>query len=214
MALLNNAIVLRRYTSLPSVLHLLREKQIVLLSPATWDDRNDRFFMNRYKEEKNLKTLLALCFTETSETYHHWRVFTHNTDGICIVFRREEFISGVNKYANVQARSVVYKKIDEIAKFRPVVKDLPFLKRHPYSDEREFRIVYESQTEELDMKGLSIDFDCIESIVINPWLPKPLVKTLQSTIKAIEGCSRLRVYQTTLLENENWKAAALRAGSS
>jgi hypothetical protein len=79
-------ITLRRYTNLAATIHILKSRHISLLSPAFWDDRNDAFFMRRYKERKSAKSVLALCFAEASETYHHWRVFSHGSDGTCIEF--------------------------------------------------------------------------------------------------------------------------------
>jgi hypothetical protein len=67
----------RRYTNLASALHILRNKCLTLLSPATWDDRNDAFFMAEYKRLKEAKTVLAICFAVREETYHHWQIFSH-----------------------------------------------------------------------------------------------------------------------------------------
>jgi hypothetical protein len=35
----------RRYTDIPALIHLLTEKQITLLDPDTWDDKNDSYFL-------------------------------------------------------------------------------------------------------------------------------------------------------------------------
>jgi hypothetical protein len=40
------------------------------------------------------------------------------------------------------------------------------------------------------------------------WLAPPLAKAMKTAIKQIPACSGLKVYQTTLLENEQWKKAA------
>jgi hypothetical protein len=61
--------VLRRYTNLAATIHMLRSRTITLLSPGSWDDRNDAYFMAEYKRRKGLKTLLALCFANCGETY-------------------------------------------------------------------------------------------------------------------------------------------------
>ena len=39
---------------------------------------------------------------------------------------------------------------------------LPFLKRYPYQDEREFRLLYQSKMETLPTFDVSISLDCIE----------------------------------------------------
>jgi len=36
---------LRRYTNIPALLYLLRERKITLLDPASWDDKNDFYFL-------------------------------------------------------------------------------------------------------------------------------------------------------------------------
>src|SRR5882762_5821833 len=95
MASETGPIILRRYTSVPSLLALLQDKELTLLSPGLWEDRNDAFYMSQYKTKKQLKTLLALCFSESDETYHHWRVFTRGADGVCIHFKRDELLEAL-----------------------------------------------------------------------------------------------------------------------
>lgn len=200
--------VLRRYTSLPALLHILRHRQITLLSPTTWDDKNDAFFMSQYKKRKGLKTVLALCFSEASETYHHWRVFTSGSEGVCIEFKRDELVSAFDDVKSVHKRTVTYKLIKELKSFRPSVAQLPFLKRQPYADEREFRLVYVDAAEEVEAKGFAIELACIERITLNPWIPKALADAVKLAIRSIDGCAKMPVYQTTLLENEQWKRSA------
>lgn len=77
---------LLRYTQLPSLLHMLRARAVTLLDPDSWDDRNDASYMALYKERKTLKSLLALCFSQVPETYHHWHVFAQGSAGVCIYF--------------------------------------------------------------------------------------------------------------------------------
>jgi hypothetical protein len=202
---------LRRYTSVPSLLHLLQNKKITLLSPSTWDDRNDAFFMNQYKQQAQLKTVLALCFASATETYHHWRVFTPGSDGVCITFRRDALLAAFQKHSNVRAKKVRYKLIRELGHFRPSLRELPFLKRRPYKDEREFRIVYTDKEQEAEAKGFDIDLASIERVTLSPWMAKPLADAVKATIKGIPGCAKLKVYRTSLLENEKWKRSAMRS---
>jgi hypothetical protein len=200
---------LRRYTSVPSLLHLLQNRQITLLSPASWDDKNDAFFMIQYKQRKKVKSVLALCFTMADDTYHHWRVFTHGSDGARITFRRKELLAAFAKIKGVRKRPVKYKRVKELSAFRPAIDELPFLKRHPYKDEREFRIVYVDRKKEIEAKGFDIDLACIERVTLSPWMPKSLKDAVKLTIHSIPGCKKLKVYQSTLLENEQWKRSAI-----
>jgi hypothetical protein len=205
----NSGEVLRRYTSLPALLHFLRNRKLTLLSPEKWEDRNDAYYMRQYRERSAATTVLALCFSKATEKYHFWRVFTHGTDGVCIEFERETLLASFDRVEGVELRSVNYKMIKSLSKLRPKVRDLPFLKRAPYSDEREFRIVYVDHDEECESKDFAINLSCIRRVTINPWMPKPLLESVRATIRSIKGCRELRVSHTTLLENEQWKRAAL-----
>lgn len=72
-------------------------------------------------------------------------------------------------------------------------------------DEKEFRLVYVDGTEEIEAKGFDIDLACIQRITLNPWMSKPLADAVRLTIRSMDGCKNIEVYQTTLLENEQWK---------
>ena len=87
--------ILRRYTDLGSLLDMLDRKAITLLPPSTWDDRNDQLMMRTYAKALKLKTLLALCLTSRGETYHHWKIFTDKSNGVCIHFKRDELKSAM-----------------------------------------------------------------------------------------------------------------------
>lgn len=64
-------ITFRRYTTLPFLLDILHEKRLPLLDPASWEDKNDSYYLELYKSGKRLKSVLAICFAEAQETYHH-----------------------------------------------------------------------------------------------------------------------------------------------
>ncbi len=84
---------LSRYTDFPNLLYLLINSKLTLLDPSTWEDKNDTYFLLKYKEAKKLQTLLALCFTTKAETFHHWKVFAGHSGGICIRFNKEELLN-------------------------------------------------------------------------------------------------------------------------
>jgi hypothetical protein len=201
--------ILRRYTGVPALLALLQNKELTLLSPSLWEDRNDAFYMSHYKSRKQLKTLLALCFTENDETSHHWRVFTQGSEGVCIHFKKKALLAALPVGKSILAKKVAYRMIKDLSALPPTVDELPFLKRYPYSDEREFRLIYEDPRNEIETKSFAIPIECIDRVMLNPWLASPLADAVKAAIKSIRGCAALKVYQTTLLENETWKKAAL-----
>jgi hypothetical protein len=201
----------RRYTNLAATIHLLSTKQITLLNPATWDDKNDSYFMAEFKRLKNAKSVLALCFAEREETYHHWRVFSNGGDGVCIEFEKQKLLSTFATDDGIRVRTVDYTLIKDLKKRTNLrFEDLPFLKRFPYTDEREFRIVYVSCTDAFEYRDYPIKIGWIKRVTLSPWMPKALAASVKTTLRSIPDCSSLRVSQSTLIENDQWKKVTSR----
>jgi hypothetical protein len=198
---------LNRYTTLPVLLDILAKRSLTLLSPSTWEDRNDAYFLEQYKEQKGLLSLLALCFSTADQTFHHWKVFSQGISGVCIEFDRQSLIECIPKRSFLH-RNVVYRKLTDLERRAPHTDELPFIKRAPYADEREFRIVYQSKTKNVDAIEVSLNKKSIRRITLSPWLPKTVANSVISAIRAIDGCEDLKIYRSTLIENERWKATA------
>ena len=64
----------------------------------------------------------------------------------------------------------------------PLRDELPFVKRFPYRDEKEFRLVYVDMQEKIGFKDFPIGLDCIERINLSPWIPRSLADSVRSTI--------------------------------
>jgi len=202
--------VLRRYTDLPALLYLLRHKKITLLDPKSWDDTNDSYYLLKYKEKKALKTVLALCLTGAEETYHHWRIFSHGSAGVCLNFDRPALIEALTAVRGMALRDVTYRKVRE-ARNRatpPGIAELPFLKRAGFVAEAEYRAVYESKTKTLSYLDVPIRLDSIVKVSLSPWLNKRLSKSVKNAIYAIPGCESLEVQRSTLVGNSEWKKLA------
>src|SRR5690242_3180718 len=120
---------LRRYTDIPALTYLLNERKITLLDPDYWDDSNDSYYLRLYRRKKNLGSVLALCFSRASETYHHWRVFANGTSGVCIRFKRAELLRAVKQQTGIRAKPVTYLTLADMRGKSLAVNDLPFLKR-------------------------------------------------------------------------------------
>src|SRR5262249_44591190 len=153
---------LHRYTNLVAAIHILQTKSITLLNPATWDDKNDAYFMSEYKRKVGAKTILALCFAERNESYHHWRVFSHGADGVRIEFDKEKLLSTFDDDKKIDADNMIYSKIKDIKRFKFIqLQRLPFLKRAPYQDEGEFRVIYVDNDATLESKDYAIQLSWI-----------------------------------------------------
>jgi len=196
----------RRYTDLPALIHLLTNRELTLLDPSSWDDKNDSFFLSTYKGKKNLKSVLALCFTRESETYHHWRVFSAGSSGACVNFNASALESTFRKARGVRFQEVTYLKVNELRIRRPTTSQLPFIKRKPYEHENEFRALWESKSEETNALGVPIELSSITRITLSPWMHPDLRKNVVAALKRIDGCRSIPMWKSTLTDNEEWKS--------
>lgn len=199
------ATILRRYTELPGLLALLQRREITLLSPLSWDDKNDRESMTRYAQAKGLKSALGICFSQAAETYHHWKVFAPGSSGVCIEFRKSELLAAVPKNSYVH-KKVTYKRPVEFVGGYATPAQLPFIKGWAYRHEIEYRIIYSSETENVRSVAFPFDLACIRSISLGPWLAEPLFEAAKAAILATAGCSEIPVVQSRVVQNEAWLA--------
>lgn len=195
----------RRYTDPPSLIHILSNRELTLLNPASWDDRNDSHFMAEYKEKNKLASVLALCFTSAQQTYHHWRVFAPGPSGVCIGFRGTDLRAAVAKAPSTKIEAVKYLKLMQLKKKSRLDKSrLPFIKREQFSPEKETRILWESKGKKCASLPLPIEVSAITRITLSPWMHKSLKKDIQKLIKSIPECNSVRVYRSTLIGNSTW----------
>ena len=204
----NNKVQLLRYTNLPILLDMIEKKQITLLNPSSWEDRNDSFYVEKYREKKRLKTVLALCFTTKRETFHHWKVFAGNSGGVCIRFNADKLLTCLESVSGIRSGQVTYRLMRDLKSNPPSVDELPFIKRRQYKDEAEFRILYESKNKTFQSKTCSIDLECIERITLSPWLPLSVAKTIKKVIRQMPDCSSIQLIRTGVIEHSNWQNVA------
>jgi hypothetical protein len=200
-----NGTILRRYTDMPALIYLLSEQKLTLLDPKSWDDSNDSHYLGLYREKRRLKSVLALCFTQADETYHHWRVFAAGSSGVCIRFRQDPLLRAVRKQRGVRLGSVTYLTLSKIRNTKLKTKDLPFLKRFAFEHEKEFRMIYESRTASVSKLDVAIPLSCIQRITLSPWLHDAVSPHVKQVLRAIDGCSKLDIVRSTLIGNDEWK---------
>ena len=58
--------ILNRYTTLPILLDILHKKHIMLLSPETWEDRNDAYYLERYRLKSKFRSVPGHLFLTAS----------------------------------------------------------------------------------------------------------------------------------------------------
>lgn len=202
----------RRYTNLAALIHLLQNKRITLLNPASWDDKNDAHFMAEYKRLRDMETVLAICFAEAAETYHHWRVFSHGADGVCISFDRKSLLRAFSEKDGITMNKVRYELVETVADWDELkISELPFLKRKPYEPEQEFRVIYEQKRKQHQSFDMPIELNWIETITLSPWMPPAFQSAVTETLKAIKGCDEIKIVRSTLIGRGSWQELAARA---
>ena len=72
----------------------------------------------------------------------------------------------------------------------------------------EFRIVCIDLSEAMEAKSYPIKLGWISRITLSPWMRVPLADSVKRAVHGIDGCTKLKIYRSTLIENEKWKKAA------
>ncbi|KQM98358.1 hypothetical protein [Sphingomonas sp. Leaf25] len=194
---------LRRYTTIGSAIDTLRNKRVAFLDPEKWDDRNDAEFMRLYREKMKLASLKALCCTESGETYHHWKVFTQSADGCCIDFEKKPLLHSIKTDDDYFYASMDYVRLDEMKDAKYTISDLPFLKRAGFKPELEYRIIYTGECGE-GAHFMPIELRWIKRIVLNPWLPPSVAKSIAETLVEASGDPEFKVASSKLTNSQLW----------
>jgi hypothetical protein len=199
--------ILNRYTALPIALEVLAKRRITLLSPETWEDYNNAYYLERYRQEMKFRSVLAICFSLHRETFHHWRIFSSGASGVCIEFDKDRLLKHFAGRPGFRHEKVTYAWISELKKAKPPIEKWPFLKRRPFEDEREYRITFESKTESDRAKAVPIDLASIRKVTLSPWIPGSVSASVITIMKKIDGCAGLDISRSSLLDNSGWRDA-------
>lgn len=204
---MEKASYLTRYTDLPSLLHILQTGNLTLLSPTLWDDKNDSYFMQKYVEKSNIDSVLALCFTQKNETYHHWKVFSSGNSGIAIRFNKEKLLQNFD-HPNVVHDPVDYYYMDNLPTEPFTTEKLAFSKRKVFVDEDEYRIIYRGDVPGLMHKDFAIDLASITEIRLSPWMHKSVAVSVKAIINSINSNLKFDCNHSQLVDYGRWKKLA------
>jgi hypothetical protein len=196
---------LRHYTSLPYLLNVLESQSLWLADPAKWEDKNDRELIEQYRQAMKLKKVFAICLAECGETYHHWKIYAGNPAGMCIQFNAPKLIASIKRVPGLRMKTLTYVRVDRLHLYKNRPKIWPFLKRLPFEGEREFRLILDYKKDD-NVGGVPLKFDikAIECIYINPWLGPAAKGPITRIIRQMPGCAKVRLTQTTLIDNHRW----------
>jgi hypothetical protein len=194
---------LNRFTTLPFTIDLLKTKKLVLLNPNTWPDHNDVDILLNYKDKKKITSILALCFTDGSETIHHWTAFSNTESGVCIEFDKKKLLNHLASDKHIRHQKVKYPIISKTSNV--LVDDIPFKKRYPYECEREYRIIAELD-EEKQVYQVDISLNAIVKITLSPKLPASTALSITEVLKTLIGDTPIIINHSSLFNNEEWIA--------
>jgi hypothetical protein len=178
---------------------------------VSWQDKNDLYYLAQYKLKRHFQSVLALCFTQSDERFHYWRVFGDGSSGVCIQFHRDELLNVIRRQDGIRARQVKYRQLARSLTIPPRIDDLPFVKRVGFADEYESRLVYGSLGATFDKLDIDIPLSCIHKVTLSPLMHPDLFDSVREVLVSIDGCENLDVSRSTLISNEQWQRLAEKA---
>ncbi|OYQ37227.1 hypothetical protein CHU92_08525 [Flavobacterium cyanobacteriorum] len=193
---------LNRFTTIPFLIDMLVRKKLTLLSPALWEDYNDRETMEVYRKSIGARSIYALCFTHGGETIHHWNTFSAGAGGCYIEFSPQKLFQILQNHPGVQHGKVQYVSMRDIASVTS--ENFAFIKRQPYLPEKEYRIIVAAAEEQQPVFEFDLDISVIRRITINNKMPAEVFRSLKKSLLCIAPDYKGSIYQSTLLSNPVW----------
>lgn len=180
---------------------MLNRNKLAFLNPDEWPDKNDSLAVKRYKELKGISNLFACCFTQTAETYHHWQVYGKE-EAVRVIFNKDKLLSQIVNDKRYTSGVVEYVLLKNFSNTVLSADKLPFVKRWPYRDEHEFRIIYSDDKKDV-LHYLDLPDNCIEQISIGPQLDEKRFADIKAEIR-MTSINVPKIYRTTILHNTRW----------
>jgi hypothetical protein len=155
-----------------------------------------------YQNAKRVK-LFVLCFLIGHETIHHWKAYANGISGCCIEFDRAklEKLFLAHKSDGVRFEEVNYNTIEEVKV--DCVCRFPFLKRHPYKFENEFRVICIGKRRAKSFEISIDDLNVIKRITLSPQMPVHLFRTIECFLKGVLKV-KAKVNLSRIIKHPDW----------
>jgi len=193
---------LNRFTTIPFAIDLLERSKLVLINPVYWEDFNDRATVEIFKEVSKKQSIYALCLTDQNETIHHWNAFANGAEGCCIEFSPRKLFVFLQKIDGLTHGKVLYTRIQDLKRSTFETAQLPYLKRDPYKNENEYRLIYTNDSAQQKLFEIDIDLSIIRRITITNNISKEAFEILKAKLQQLHP--GLKVYQSTIYNNAVW----------
>ncbi|MBI5177839.1 MAG: hypothetical protein HZA04_01095 [Nitrospinae bacterium] len=222
--------IISRYMSVEQFLAIGESKTLTLPKIKCWEDPNESYEVRQFydanirchqkkgeqetalilEKQKNdlLERAFGICFTKTTESDAHWRIFSKQGTGIQIstnVRKLEDAMQNSNIYCLYAVGKVFYGTLE----YAPNLVDGMSLSIHahlkkdvPFENENEVRLVavfiLESGNRFPDLITIPIDSGFFSCIVIDPRAKKWEVAALKSYCRSKEWLKSIPVEQSQL----------------
>ncbi len=196
----------RKYMPLGRALDTLKQG-MYLAHPEKWADGNDKVCAQRYTEIFK-KSVRAICVTEGTEKYHHWRSYNEPGLMVALLLSKKAFIAQWDALASsgYQTRHapVRYFPIRRATEIAP--ENFVFSKFNGYESEQEYRFVAMADRLEGLPQRLPLSSDAVKGIIVNPWADNDLVEAIRIAVNAISPFASASVTKSTVLGKDKWIA--------
>jgi hypothetical protein len=196
----------RKYMPFGRALDTLK-RGLFLADPLDWEDQNDVICVKRYSEISG-QSVRAICVTEGTEKYHHWRSYSDSKLLVALLLRKKSFEAQCQEYSatNCQSRFEAVKYFPIRRASEIVADDLTFSKFNAYESEQEYRLVVQAANMSDIPQRLPIAADIVKGVIVNPWADDEFVEAVRIAVNAIPPFATVSVTRSTVLGKDKWIA--------
>lgn len=194
---------LKHYTSV-STLYKILANGFMFQDGKSWDDENDKYTLQKYREYISPKNVLALCFCDGAGNAYHWTALgkidpndPYSEIKCSIVLNKDKFLKYVDS-EGMSHQEMKYCRNSEIRGYH--IKDLPYLKRNEFSIEKEYRVIYTGDKSEFFLTDI---IPHIDKIVIGLCDKKEFDK-IRKYIATTFHIDEAKITQNLLKGSEEW----------
>lgn len=195
---------LKHYTSV-STLYKILAKGFMFQDGKSWNDKNDRYTLQKYREYVYPKNVLVLCFCDGAGNVYHWaalgKIDPNDSDSqikCSIVLNKDTFLKHIDSIVGMSHREMMYCKNNKVAEHQ--MEDLPYLKRKEFSVEKEYRIIYTGDKSEFFLSDI---IPYIDKIVIGLCTEAEFDEIKQHIVTAF-NIDEAKITQNLLNGSKEW----------
>jgi hypothetical protein len=195
------------YTGVEYMFKTVQNNTLYLTNPSKWPDRNDAKQLEAYRKEHGCSAVRVLCLSKNRDSLFHWNAIKEKPENRCFIqFYRPELLASLKNHKDIQFKKVQYQKIVEAqreVKSKPLsIEKLPFLKRHPYRVESEWRIVWLGNSQD-KLKEIEISPKAISGVTISQDMKDSDFDSCKTQLIDC-GLKSKQIHHSTLNGNENF----------